>query len=613
MDKRRLALIIGVLLAAAFLRFHHLDAQSFWNDEGNSARIIERPLHLIVEGAAGDIHPPGYYVLLAGWRVFAGFSEFSLRAFSAFASVIVVALIYALGRRFFSPRTALLAALLVAANPFQVYYAQEARMYALLGALAAASMLAFDVWLRSSSRRAATALILLNAAGLYVQYAYPVIMVAQGIAFLIFLLHEEGREIVRHNLRRKFMAFAVISVITLALYAPWLPIMVRQVMGWPRNSGGDSLYSQISLTLTYLMVGSLDLSKLAGAFFVSGALILMWAVLKSPVRVWIWAALPPAMLMVLGLTSPTFLKVLIVANPAWMLLIAGILSSAGRLLRIAGVAGISTLLITSLFGVHLIYTDPKLQRPDYREIAHFIETNLQEGDAIILNAPNQWEVFTYYYDGAAPVYPLPEQEPHEIDAIRGEVEAILADHERVWGVFWGTAEQDPAQVVESTLDMGAYRAYFKWYQGVSVELYAVPDELASEPDIALQENFGDLITLAGYALDQKVYTPGDVILLTLFWRAESEIDARYKVYVHLLNSDGDIVSQQDSEPVGDSRPTYTWGVGETIVDSHGIIVPIDAVSGTYALRTGLYDLFNSESRLYMADGRDGITLEIIVR
>ncbi|HUV90334.1 MAG TPA: hypothetical protein VMY80_11825, partial [Anaerolineae bacterium] len=48
-------LLLALLLLASFLRFYRLDAQSFWNDEGNSARIAERPVDLILEGAEGDI------------------------------------------------------------------------------------------------------------------------------------------------------------------------------------------------------------------------------------------------------------------------------------------------------------------------------------------------------------------------------------------------------------------------------------------------------------------------------------------------------------------------------------------------------------------------------
>ena len=71
-----LALGVAVLLLAAGLRFHELGAQSLWNDEGNSVVQAGRSLSAIAEHAARDIHPPGYYWLLAGWKGLTGDSEF---------------------------------------------------------------------------------------------------------------------------------------------------------------------------------------------------------------------------------------------------------------------------------------------------------------------------------------------------------------------------------------------------------------------------------------------------------------------------------------------------------------------------------------------------------
>ena len=46
--KRILAAMTIVLLLAAAVRFHRLETQSFWNDEGNSARLSERSIPLII-------------------------------------------------------------------------------------------------------------------------------------------------------------------------------------------------------------------------------------------------------------------------------------------------------------------------------------------------------------------------------------------------------------------------------------------------------------------------------------------------------------------------------------------------------------------------------------
>ena len=96
MDKRtfivdrkwRQALLLSALVALAVgLRMYKIDAQSLWYDEGNSARIAERSVALIIAGAAGDIHPPLYYLLLKFWRALFGSGEAALRSLSAACGV----------------------------------------------------------------------------------------------------------------------------------------------------------------------------------------------------------------------------------------------------------------------------------------------------------------------------------------------------------------------------------------------------------------------------------------------------------------------------------------------------------------------------------------------
>src|SRR5450759_2521821 len=88
-DARRASLLLIVIIAVAF-RVYKLDAQSFWYDEGNSARIAERSLQLIIAGAAGDIHPPLYYMVLHYWRALFGESEAALRSFSVACGALLV-------------------------------------------------------------------------------------------------------------------------------------------------------------------------------------------------------------------------------------------------------------------------------------------------------------------------------------------------------------------------------------------------------------------------------------------------------------------------------------------------------------------------------------------
>ena len=225
-------------MLALALRFYKIDAQSLWYDEGNSARIAERSLQLIIEGAAGDIHPPLYYIVLKAWRAVVGSSEMGLRSLSAVCGGILVVFTYLMGRDLFNmPRGAntrgiqvgLIAAFLVAVAPFSIYYSQETRMYALLATLAAVSTWPLIRLARHGgwSWKLAVLYVLSTAAGLYTQYAYPFVMVAQGVCVLLAVL-----VLARARRWPMLIAYAVASAIALLIYAPWLSIAIRQITGW---------------------------------------------------------------------------------------------------------------------------------------------------------------------------------------------------------------------------------------------------------------------------------------------------------------------------------------------------------------------------------------------
>ena len=135
-----------ILLAGTALRLYRLGADSLWYDETVSTYLAGSRLPELLRHTAGDIHPPGYYVLLRGWLVLMGYPtghadahgiglEFAAAFLSLFFGVLLIALVYALARRVANHRVGLIAALLVALSPYNVWYSQEVRMYTLGAAL----------------------------------------------------------------------------------------------------------------------------------------------------------------------------------------------------------------------------------------------------------------------------------------------------------------------------------------------------------------------------------------------------------------------------------------------------------------------------------------------
>src|SRR5512142_2409053 len=126
-----------------------------WGDEAYSVYSAHRSLAAITfEGAENDPHPPLYYYLLHFYMPLAGASELALRFFSVFPGLATVALTYAAGKRLFRARAGLWAALFAAVAPFDVYYSQEIRMYALAIFLTTLALYFFARWWEEDGTRA---------------------------------------------------------------------------------------------------------------------------------------------------------------------------------------------------------------------------------------------------------------------------------------------------------------------------------------------------------------------------------------------------------------------------------------------------------------------------
>lgn len=115
------------------LRLWQIASPRLWYDEIGSLWMASLPFADMLRATAGDVHPPLYLALLWGWvRVF-GYTALAARVLSAILSLAglwpFAEIMRVLG---FAQRDRLLAGLLFIVSPYQLYYAQEARMYALL-------------------------------------------------------------------------------------------------------------------------------------------------------------------------------------------------------------------------------------------------------------------------------------------------------------------------------------------------------------------------------------------------------------------------------------------------------------------------------------------------
>ncbi len=617
-------ILVFILLLATGLRFYRLDAQSFWNDEGNSARLSERPIPAIIEGTASDIHPPLYYLILRGWRDLVGDSEFGLRSFSAFAGVLTVAVTVAIGKNFGtqidtddtgkkknlrSPvfiRVPLLAGLLTAVSPPLIYYSQEARMYALLALWAVLS-----TWLLLKIHNSQFTIhnslfyLLTIIAGLYTHYFFPAVLLTHSILIFIWLRQKKQRLSLspRHLFTRlplhPFIQWLAIMFAAFLAYLPWLPIFLNQTGGRPGARG--NFFQFLADAGRWLALGTTIEAKTAVLPLIAAGLLVVGGLVIGRRATAVLPLFVPVLFMVAaGTTRPEFFKFMVVAAPFFCLLIGDwrLVDSLQSLIS-------NLLIIILLFGsgrsLQALYFNPAYARADYRGMAARIAAEAHPNAGIILDAPNQWEVFTYYHRAGAPVYPIPMGRPLP-DKIDAELTAIAARHDRLYAIFWGEAQRDPERLVERWLDEHAFKATDEWVGDVRFVTYAVPPEPAAAMATAVNLPFGDAITLNGYTLASDKLAPGDIVQVTLFWATAVPLQTRYKIFLHLVNENGELIAQRDSEPGGGLNLTTTWEPGKIITDNHGILIPAGTPNGRYQLRLGLYDLTDPNARLPIQTG-----------
>ena len=124
-------LLIGLSILAAAVRLWGIADGELWFDENCTFYIVH---HLFDWPADGPdplrevAHLP-YFFLLHLWTSIVGETNWGMRSFSALIGALGVFVLGLLGTRLGGRRVGLIAAVLAALNPLQVYYSQEARGY----------------------------------------------------------------------------------------------------------------------------------------------------------------------------------------------------------------------------------------------------------------------------------------------------------------------------------------------------------------------------------------------------------------------------------------------------------------------------------------------------
>jgi mannosyltransferase len=415
-ERRFWILSAGLLVGAFLLRVYTIGRDELWFDEAISAFAVtfaDWPQELLRSNT-----PPLYYLLLWAWTAVAGLSETALRSFSVFSGTLFVGALLLFGRRIVGPRAALWSGLVAALAPVQIYYSQEARVYALLSLLL---ILGYAALWRALETSRPLWWAIHSLWALLALYSHYFAVLALAPAALMVRLWPE-RE---HTKQRWRYYFSGMSVAVL-LFLPWFfwrfyftPRSLRNI-GWirqlwestppllaiPKSLEVFTLGSEYGFTsvinvkrfglllmpagLRYMgLFAAFLLAVLAAAPWQDRALGLPWMTTR---KAWLWTLLlfPTAAIWLLSFYQPLYAvgRYEIVAFAGYALLL-GI--AFAKLQSVPGKGPVLAHLAALVFflpvcaKLALYYQAPAVARS--RPIAAAIDRLVQNGDVLVLARP----------------------------------------------------------------------------------------------------------------------------------------------------------------------------------------------------------------------------------
>ncbi len=125
-------------------------------------------------------------------------------------------------------------------------------------------------------------------------------------------------------------------------------------------------------------------------------------------------------------------------------------------------------------------------------------------------------------------------------------------------------------------------------------VYKVPQEVPSEayPYEHLSiVDFEQQVRLLGWEVEEELTELEGLyyLVITMYWQSLQPITENYRVYLKLVDGDGQVWREDDSNPIFGLFLTSQWEEGVILRDKHGLEVPHDAPPGIYYVGLGLFD------------------------
>ena len=545
----RLSAIGGILLAFA-LRLHRLGAESLWYDETVSVFLATQSIPELIAHTARDIHPPGYYLLLHAWDWLAQPSltnglEFLYAWPSLFWGVLLLPLIFAVGRRFFTARVALAALWLTAVSPYHIWYSQEVRMYTLAAGLGLLCLWGVVGWWQVAggkwqvggdqspvANRQSPASPIHNsqftihnsqflyaiaaAAGLYTLYYFAFLLITLNL--LVFWWIYRNRKYPIPN-TQYLLPWLLANAAVLLLWSPWLPIFWRQMTGPPVPPwrGTLQIATVAQESLAALLVGQ---SPPLGALWpwAAAALALIALTLtgrdQRGLRILLTFVFLPLLLIVaisLTLIPLYHIRYFFTYAVAGTLIFAFVLDRTVGHCRWLHAILFSGLIALSGWSLNEFWTNPLYRADDQRAAVTELAANWRPGDAILVNAGWAYTALAVYWPTAPSI--------SGVQPVDGMFRVRLFDYAN-FSNLPASSDETPVILQSGSVDGSANLG---WGLAES-DFYAIS---AAESAAALEEVAARYTRLWHYRLYDTVSDPDGTVRVWLDTHTTQRLDLPY--------------------------------------------------------------------------------------
>ena len=490
--------LIPALVTLA-IALYQIQRPSLWRDEGATLAAVHRSLPQLLHmlGHTDVVHG-AYYVLMWFWTRAAGTSELALRFPSAVGMAVAAGVTAALGCRLVSARAGLAAGLVFAVLPSVTWYAQNARSYALVTALATiASYLLVRSMTAAPGRRCrwlAGYGVCVAAMGLGNIFALLLIP-AHGLTLALWARHNpaagdgsapapadgpapapadgapagQGRPAVRGWLIASAAALVVASPVVLISIGQrsqvsWLkPLDAAQIASVRQLLGPPAL----AATVLLVTVATFAFCALRGRLATDVPSRLL--ALSLP-----WLLLPPAVLLAASAAHPVYsLRYIMFCAPA-----AALLAGAG-LAALGWAGGTLALALIVLVALPGQASDRRVgsHSENLRQLSHLVAVHRRPGDALLFPRLSDREFEAAY---PAPYRPLRDltlsQTPTQSATLLGTaaptsvIRSRLATVRRLWVVETG----DERGNVPLLNGLGFHEVHRWTVSGIWLVLYTRP-------------------------------------------------------------------------------------------------------------------------------------------